>query len=60
MSSMFTIKRKKKTDKCVSVFWDSGIYNCHHCGEYGQLHTYKKTSDNFVKVYSKPEPKKRI
>ncbi len=50
--------RKKKLDKCMSVFWDSGLGQCNHCGERVQLHTYKKTSDNFVKVYSKPEPKK--
>lgn len=52
-------ERKKKTDKCASVFWDTGLLQCNHCGERVQLHTYKKTSDNFVKVYSKPKPRKQ-
>jgi hypothetical protein len=33
--------RKKKTDKCVSLHWDTG-FNCNHCGEKGQLHTFKR------------------
>ena len=49
--------RKKKLDKCMSVFWNTGLGQCNHCGERVQLHTYKKTSDNFVKVYLKPTPK---
>ena len=49
--------RKKKLDKCMSVFWNTGLGQCNHCGERVQLHTYKKTSDNFVKVYSKPTAK---
>ena len=28
--------------KCLSVFWDSGIGKCNHCGETLQLHTFKK------------------
>jgi hypothetical protein len=34
--------RKKKTDKCVSLHWDTGFFNCNHCGEKGQLHTFKR------------------
>jgi len=48
--------RKKKTDKCLSVFWDRGIGNCNHCGELIQLHTFKK-KDN-IKNYVRPEFKK--
>lgn len=44
--------RKKKTDKCVSLHWDTGFFNCNHCGEKGQLHTFKKKEN--VKHYSKP------
>ena len=45
--------RKKKTDKCVSIDWDKGFFNCWHCGESGQLHTYKKKEAE--KVYFKPK-----
>lgn len=45
--------RKKKTEKCASLHWDSGLGVCHHCGESFQLHTYKKKNE--VKVYKKPE-----
>ena len=34
--------RKKKTDKCVSLHWDSGLAKCHHCGEIIQMHEYEK------------------
>ena len=44
--------RKKKTDKCMSVFWDTGLGQCNHCGETIQLHTYKKKQT--VKEYVKP------
>ncbi len=44
--------RKKKTDKCMSVFWDTGLGQCAHCGETVQLHTYKKK--NMTKEYVKP------
>lgn len=33
--------RKKSTDKCMSVFWDTGLGQCNHCGARVQLHTYK-------------------
>jgi len=45
--------RKKKTDKCMSVFWDTGLGQCNHCGETIQLHTYKKKQE--VKSYVKPK-----
>jgi len=44
--------RKKKNDKCMSVFWDTGLGQCNHCGETVQLHTYKKKQ--IVKDYIKP------
>lgn len=44
--------RKKKTDKCMSVFWDTGLGQCNHCGETIQLHTYKKKVTE--KVFVKP------
>ena len=44
--------RKKKTDKCLQIFWDTGLAKCHHCGEVIQLHTYAKKEER--KVYSKP------
>ena len=45
-------ERKKKTQKCVKVFWDTGMAYCSHCGETIQLHTYKKK--NIEKKYIKP------
>ena len=48
--------RKKKTDKCLSLFWDTGLGRCNHCGEILQLHTYKKkeSSKMFIKPILKP------
>ena len=47
--------RKKSTDKCMSVFWDTGLGNCNHCGERIQLHTYK--AKETVKEYFQPSEK---
>lgn len=44
--------RKKSKDKCLSVFWDTGIGQCNHCDERIQLHTYKKRET--VRNYKKP------
>ena len=44
--------RKKKSDKCVSIDWEKAFFNCWHCGENGQLHTYKKKQTE--KIYVKP------
>ena len=44
--------RKKDKQKCMSVFWDTGLGQCNHCGETTQLHTYKKKQE--VKQYAKP------
>lgn len=33
--------RKKNTEKCLSVYWDTGLARCNHCNELLQLHTYK-------------------
>ena len=46
--------RKKKTDKCLSLFWDTGMALCNHCGETLQLHTYKSKTEN-TKEYTVPE-----
>ena len=45
--------RKKKTEKCMSVFWDTGLGQCNHCGETVQLHTYKKKQ--IQKKYTRPK-----
>lgn len=47
-------ERTKKTDKCASVNWETGILNCFHCGEITQLHTYKKKDVEII--YKKPAP----
>ena len=47
--------RKKKTDKCMSVFWNTGLGKCNHCSASIQLHTYKKKET--VKTYVKPQIK---
>lgn len=49
--------RKKKTEKCASVFWDTGLLQCNHCGERVQLHTYKKkeTTKIYIKPINKPK-----
>jgi twinkle protein len=41
--------RKKKTDKCLSINLDTGLWNCHHCGFKGCL---PKERDI---VYERPE-----
>lgn len=49
--------RKKSTEKCMSVFWDTGLGQCNHCGAKVQLHTYKKKQG--LKKYITPiEPPK--
>jgi twinkle protein len=47
-----SMSRKKKTQKCLMINWDTGIAVCQHCGEIIQMHTFKKKED--VKVYKKP------
>ena len=44
--------RKKKSDKCMSVFWSTGLGYCNHCYESIQLHTFKKKQ--LDKVYKRP------
>jgi len=44
--------RKKKNDKCATAYLDTGYYSCNHCGEEGQLHTYKRQNQD--KSYEKP------
>jgi len=49
--------RKKNKDKCASVFWDTGLLNCNHCGERTQMHSFKKKFE--TKVYLKPKKKEK-
>ena len=44
--------RKKSKDKCMSVFWDTGLGRCSHCGETTQLHTFKRKE--ITKQYTRP------
>ena len=44
--------RKKNTEKCASLHWDSGLGVCHHCGESFQLHTFKKKTE--TKEFKRP------
>jgi len=48
--------RKKKSDKCATVWIDDAWFKCSHCGEKGQLHTYKKKNNI---VYQRPIWKNR-
>ena len=41
-------QRKKKSDQCLAVDIDQGLYNCHHCGWSGNVKFEKK------KKYIKP------
>ena len=34
--------RKKKTQKCLTMHWSSGLAKCSHCGEVIQLHEFEK------------------
>jgi twinkle protein len=47
--------RKKKTQKCLSIYWSSGLAKCAHCGEILQLHTFKKRNNDNDKNYVIPE-----
>ena len=49
--------RKKKTDKCVTVHWDTGMAVCHHCNASIQMHTYKRKETPII--YKKPEWKNK-
>jgi len=46
-------ERKKKTQKCVTLFWDKGFAHCSHCGENIQLHEYEKK--NKTETYKVPD-----
>jgi len=37
--------RKKKTQKCVRIYWESGLAKCSHCGEVIQLHEFKRKKE---------------
>jgi hypothetical protein len=38
--------------KQINVLPDTGFFNCNHCGEKGQLHTFKRKEN--TKQYAKP------
>ncbi len=46
-------KPKNQKVKCASVFWDTGIIHCNHCGERTQMHEYKKKKE--TKIYVRPK-----
>lgn len=49
--------RKRKSDKCLSINIDEGVWNCHHCGESGSLKTgWKNDSQPLGPI----EPVKKI
>jgi twinkle protein len=51
--------RKKKSEKCLSVNSDKGLYNCHHCGWSGNVNLSQKKE--YVKPFvQKSELKKNI
>jgi twinkle protein len=44
--------RKKKNDKCATIYLDTAWFTCNHCGETGQLHSYKRK--NQEQTFLKP------
>lgn len=47
--------RKKKTDKCATLFWEAGWGYCNHCQEKFPLHTFKKRqTETIQKTYNLP------
>ena len=46
-------KPSNQKQKCLSVYWDTGLARCNHCGIMLQLHTYTKKETK--KDYKKPE-----
>lgn len=48
-------KRKKKTDKCTTLFWDAGWGYCNHCQSKFPLHTFKAKKQEPKKNYFLPE-----
>lgn len=47
--------RKKKKEKCATVYLDTDYFKCHHCMEEGQIHKYKRSQSSVT--YKKPEEK---
>ena len=50
-------KPENRKAKCMSVFWDTGLGQCNHCGVRVQLHKYKKKNE--TKDYKLPPLKAR-
>jgi twinkle protein len=44
--------RKNKTAKCATIYLDTAWFTCNHCGEKGQLHTYKR--QNQTETFLRP------
>ena len=36
--------RKKKNDKCLLIFWNTGLARCFHCDSLIQIHSYKSNA----------------
>jgi|TARA_R110002074_G_scaffold1973_4_gene11892 twinkle protein len=51
--------RKKKTDPCLSVNIDEGVWNCHNCGWKGTL-KQKKEYTMSKKIYARPKNTKVV
>ena len=41
-------ERKNKTDKCLSVNIDQGLYSCHNCGKKGSVAPFQKPDKVYV------------
>ena len=54
-----TRKPQNQKQKCMSVFWDTGLGQCNHCSATVQLHTYKKKTQG-KKEYVKPKISTKI
>ena len=51
--------RKNKSDKCLSVNIDDGVWHCHHCNWEGSLDWKKIVKElNSQKPIEKPKPPK--
>jgi len=50
--------RKKKSEKCLSVNSDKGLYNCHHCGWSGNVNLSQKKE--YVKPFVQKSELKKI
>lgn len=47
--------RKKKTEKCATLYWETGLGYCNHCQTRFQLHTYKAKKQEPKKTFVLPQ-----